>query len=77
MRVEIDFNAVDLQDDQEDGILDGEVRLIYYKGNHYHLVIGTDDNELVYADTNDVWDDGDLVGINFIPSGMRIYPKEQ
>lgn len=77
VRVEIDFNAVDLQDDQEDGTLDGEVRLIYYKGNHYHLVIGTDEDELLYADTNDVWDDGDLVGINFIPAGMRIYPKEQ
>ena len=77
VRVEIDFNAVDLQDDQEDGILDGEVRLIYYKGDHFHLVIGTDEDELIYADTNDVWDDGDLVGVNFIPSGMRIYPKEQ
>ena len=77
VRVEVNFGAIDLQDDQEDGILEGMIRQIYYKGDHYHLVIGTDDDELLYADTNDVWDDGDLVGINFIPSGMRIYRKEQ
>ena len=70
--VDVDFDKVDLADDQEDGAADGEVRLILYKGDHYHLTIVADSGDYLYVDTNDVWDDGDLVGINILPADMRI-----
>ena len=72
VRVEVDFDKIDLTDDKEDGALEGDVRLILYKGNHYHLTIVTDDDDYLYVDTNDVWDDGDMVGINILPEDMRI-----
>ena len=75
VKVEVDFDKIDLTDDKEDGALEGDVRLILYKGNHYHLTIVTDDDDYLYVDTNDVWDDGDMVGINIMPEDIRIVKK--
>ena len=72
VKVEVDFDKIELTDDKEDGMLEGDVRLILYKGNHYHLTIVTDDDDYLYVDTNDVWDDGDMVGINILPGDLRI-----
>ncbi len=70
--VEVDFNQIILQDNEEDGALTGEVRFILYKGNHYHLTVLSDWDELVYVDTNDVWDDGDRVGITIPAEAIRV-----
>ena len=72
IKVEVAFDKIDLTDDKEDGALEGDVRLILYKGNHYHLTIVTDDDDYLYVDTNDVWDDGDMVGINILPEDIEI-----
>ena len=72
VKVEVDFDKIELTDDKEDGMLEGDVRLILYKGNHYHLTIVTDEDDYLYVDTNDVWDDGDMVGINISPGDIRI-----
>ena len=39
VKVEVDFDKVILQDNEEDGMLTGEVKFILYKGNHYHLTL--------------------------------------
>lgn len=70
--VEVDFDKVILQDNEEDGILTGEVKFILYKGDHYHLTVLSDWDENVFVDTNDVWDDGDRVGITILPDAIRI-----
>lgn len=62
---DIPFDKVSLQDNEEDGLMQGEVYFILYKGDHYHLQVRTDEGEDIYVDTNDIWDDGDRVGINF------------
>ncbi len=72
VKVEVDFDKIELTDDKEDGMLEGDVRLILYKGSHYHLTIVTDEDDYLYVDTNDVWDDGDMVGINILPGDIRI-----
>ena len=77
VEIEVDFNRVNLQDDEEDGVLCGEVYFILYKGDHYHLTVRTDDGDDIYVDTNDVWDDGDRVGIRIAPSYIRLYKKTQ
>ena len=68
----VPFDRVELLDHQEDGILGGEVHFIIYKGDHYHLTILADDGSYIYVDTNDVWDKGDLVGINIEPKDIGI-----
>ena len=72
VKVEVTFSAVELIDHPEEGMLAGEVHFLLYKGDHYHLTIITDDGDHIWVDTNDVWDKGDLVGINIAPKDIKI-----
>ena len=72
VKVEVDFDDVVLEDNEDDGSLTGEVKFILYKGNHYHLTVLTDWDEDIYVNTNDVWDNGDHVGISIAPENIRI-----
>ena len=72
VKVQVDFDKVDLIDHQEDGMLQGDVYFLIYKGDHYHLTILTDDRDHIWVDTTDVWDKGDLVGINIAPQDIKI-----
>ncbi|MBO6170479.1 MAG: ABC transporter ATP-binding protein [Bacteroidales bacterium] len=69
---EFDFEKVELLDNREDGKLGGEVHFLLYKGDHYHLTILTDDGDHLWVDTNDIWDKGDLVGIEIAPADIKL-----
>lgn len=75
--VDVDFGKINLLDNAEDGMLTGEVKFILYKGNHYHLTVWSDWDENVFVDTNDVWDDGDRVGISIAPEDIRGRVKQE
>ncbi len=75
--IEVDFGRINLQDDEDDGVLSGEVHFILYKGDHYHLTVRTDDGDDLFVDTNDIWDDGDRVGIKIAASWIRLYKTEK
>ena len=49
VKVEVDFEKVILQDNEEDGTLTGEVKFILYKGDHYHLTVLSDWDENVFV----------------------------
>ncbi len=70
--VNVDFADVVLQDYEEEGMVSGTVTFILYKGNHYHLTVTTGEGENIYADTNDIWDDNDNVGVSIAPQAIRI-----
>ena len=72
VKVEVNFSKVDLIDHPEDGTLEGEVYFLLYKGDHYHLSIRTEHRDYIWVDTNDIWDKGDLVGINISPKDIKI-----
>ena len=70
--VHFGFSDVELTDDPDDGISWGTIRFILYKGDRYHLTIRTEDDEDVYVDTRDVWEDLDEVGIKIAPRALRV-----
>ncbi|HEX2936982.1 MAG TPA: ABC transporter ATP-binding protein [Bacteroidales bacterium] len=74
VKVSIEFGNVTLNDNEEDGNLSGIVRFILYKGDHYHLSVLTEEDEYIFIDTNDIWDDGDRVGILISPEFLKIEP---
>ena len=74
--VEVDFDKVDLTDDKKDGVCEGDITFILYKADHYHLTVRAENGENIYVDTQDVWEDRDIVGINIRPEDMRIRLKE-
>ena len=72
VKVVVAFKDIILHDNEEDGTLTGDVRFILYKGDHYHLTVSSDWGEDIYVDTNDVWDNGDHVGISILPEKIKI-----
>lgn len=77
VQVRIPFRAVDLKDYEEEGTLSGEVHFILFKGNHYQLTIRTDEGYDIYVDTNEVWDDGDRVGIIIPANKILLEPLSE
>ena len=77
VRVEIPFESVDLLDNAEDGVFAGEVYSILYKGDHYHIEVKVNDDLFIYADTNDIWDKGDMVGVTFKDERVNIFRKDE
>ncbi len=75
VRAEVRFENVELLDHQADGKLAGEVHFLIYKGDHYHLTILTEDGDHIWVDTNDIWDKGDLVGIDIAPEFIKLEKK--
>jgi spermidine/putrescine transport system ATP-binding protein len=71
-KIKIGFSSVVLHDNEEDGMIGGSVFFILYKGDHYHITILTEGNEHIFVDTNDIWDDGDRVGISILPESILI-----
>ncbi|WP_300724452.1 polyamine ABC transporter ATP-binding protein [uncultured Bacteroides sp.] len=74
VEVEVDFEKVNLEDNASADMIEGEVKFILYKGNHYHLTVHSDWDEDVFVDTNDVWDNGDRVGITIPAEAIRVMP---
>jgi spermidine/putrescine transport system ATP-binding protein len=72
VKIKVDFQHVVLYDNEEEGMLSGIVTFILYKGNHYHLSIQTSEDEHIFVDTNDIWDDNDSVGISIPPESILI-----
>lgn len=77
VKVEVEFSKVDLIDHPEEGMLSGLVHFLLYKGDHYHLTILTDEGYHIWVDTNDIWDKGDLVGINIAPQDIKIIKADE
>ena len=77
VRVEVRFENVDLMDHQEEGVIGGEVHFLLYKGDHYHLTILTEYGDHIWVDTNDIWDKGDLVGVNIAPADLKISKRDE
>lgn len=73
--VQVPFDGIILQDDENDGTLTGDVRFILYKGDHYHLTVASDWQEDIYVDTHDIWDNSDHVGITIPRESITIIPK--
>ena len=72
---EIDFKDINLFDYEDEGIISGEIISVMFKGNHNHLEVKTSEGAF-FVDTQDEWDDGDIVGINVNPQAIRLKAAE-
>jgi len=72
VQVALDFDKVEITDNPADGQSEGQIRSILYKGNHYFIGVKCTDEQYIYLDTNDVWEDWDNVGIRLKPEDIVI-----
>ena len=72
VKVSIDFDDVIVHDDEEDGIIGGEVVSSIYKGSYYQCIIRADNHYDFFVDTTDDWLKGDRVGISVAPEKLIV-----
>lgn len=70
--VYIPFGAVELTDDEEDGVIGANVAASLYKGTYYQVQVITDEGEEFYIDTADEWDMDDRVGVRIDPTKVTV-----
>ncbi len=70
VNVEVGLKDIEISDDAEAGGAIGNIVSMIYKGDHYQLIVRTDENEEDYVfDTEDTWNENDRVSV--------IIPKEK
>ncbi|MEG1923111.1 MAG: ABC transporter ATP-binding protein [Clostridia bacterium] len=74
VQVSVDFDDVELCDDENDGIIGAVVVNTIYKGSYYQCLVRTDSYYDFFVDTEDDWLKGDRVGINIKPEKLVIIP---
>ncbi len=72
VKISIDFDDVDLTDDEEDGVIGATVISTIYKGSYYQCIVRTDTYYDFFVDTDYEWLIGDRVGINIAPEKIII-----
>lgn len=72
VKVSIDFDDVEILDDENDGTIGATVLSSIYKGSYYQAILSTDDHYIFFADTDDDWLKGDRVGIKIAPEKIII-----
>lgn len=77
VRVKVDFDDVDVVDNEEDGVIGATVVNSIYKGSYYQCIVRTDTYYDFFVDTEDDWLKGDRVGINLPKDKILIEPLPQ
>lgn len=74
--VNINFNDITLTDNEEDGMVYGKVISSIYKGDHYQVIVRTNENEEDFIiDTEYTYNENDLVGVIIEPSKIKMKLK--
>lgn len=73
----INFDRVELTDDESDGVIGGNIAQSLYKGEYYQVQVYTDDDNDFFVDTKDEWDIDDRVGIIVKPEDIRLEKYEE
>ena len=76
VRVSIDFDDVEITDDENDGVISATVVSSIYKGSYYQAILSTDDHYNFFADTDYDWFKGDRVGIKIAPDKILIEKRD-
>ena len=70
VEVEVGLKDIEISDDADKGGAIGNIVSMIYKGDHYQLIVRTDENEEDFVfDTEDTWNENDRVSV--------IIPKEK
>lgn len=72
VKVKINFDDIQISDDEEDGTIGATVVSSIYKGSYYQCILRTDSYYDFFADTQDDWLKGDRVGVSVAKEKINI-----
>ncbi len=76
VKVSVDFDDVELTDDEEDGTIGATVISSIYKGSYWQCIVRTDDYYDFFVDTDYEWLTNDRVGIKIAPEKLVVEALE-
>ncbi len=76
VHVKVDFDDVELTDDEEDGVIGATVISSIYKGSYWQYIVRTDTYYDFFVDNDYEWSIGDRVGIRIAPDKIIIEEGE-
>ena len=78
VNVEVGLKDIEISDHEEDGGAVGNIISMIYKGDHYQLIVRTDENEEDFVfDTEDTWNENDRVSVVIKPENIKLTLKEE
>ena len=75
VKVEFDMGDVDISDNLEEGNITGKIIEMVYKGDHYQVIVRTEDEDDFVVDTEWTWNINDIVSVKVNPSKLKIKLK--
>ena len=72
VKASIAFDKIELTDDEEEGVIGGNIASTLYKGKYYQVQVYTDDDNDFYLDTDVEWDIDDRVGIKIYKEDIKL-----
>ncbi len=78
VNVEVGLKDIEITDHAEDGGAEGNIVSMIYKGDHYQLIVRTDENEEDFVlDTEDTWNENDRVGVIIAKDKIKLTLKTE
>jgi len=76
VKVEVGLKDIEIIDNEEDGDARGTIISIVYKGDHYQIIIRTDEEEEDFVcDTEDAWNEFDRVSVKIPKDKIKLTLK--
>ena len=77
VRVEVGLKDIEIIDNDEDGNVSGEIVSIIYKGDHYQVIIRTEEYDDFVVDTEYTWNEFDKVSIKIPKECIKMTLKRE
>ena len=75
INVEVPFEAITISDDLEASDIHGNIISLIYIGDHYEIIVRTDDEEDFVLSTPDLWNENDRVSVLIDTSKIHLSRK--
>lgn len=74
--VTVDMKDIEISDNLEEGNITGQIIQMVWKGDHYQIIVRTDDDEDFVVDTEWTWNVNDIVSVKIDSANIKISLKE-
>ena len=75
VNVEVPFDAITITDDLEASDIQGNIISLIYLGDHYEIMVRTEEEEDFILNTPDLWNENDTVSVIIDPSKIHLSRK--
>ena len=72
----VDMKDIEISDNLDEGNITGQIIQMVWKGDHYQVIVRTEDEEDFVVDTEWTWNEMDTVSVKIDPKKITLVLKE-